>query len=215
MLSQISNTYSILTMPFLTMDLTSQVTRLILTSLTGLSLTTLALPAAARPEIASGDRLLETNFEGCLDRADVFIETLGVQSDRGEIDRTGYFEDGTFRILCYSVGDSSIAIVFASHNTSADVATSFVRMALDELAVAALPSPNNPVETPQDPDNSNGLPSLNNSAETPQDPDNSNELPSPNNSAETPQDPNNSNVSPSSPNNPVETTPQSPNTSSP
>ncbi|HEY9738396.1 MAG TPA: hypothetical protein V6D06_19015 [Trichocoleus sp.] len=102
--------------------------------LLGLCLSALGLPAEARPEIASGDRLLDTDFEGCLSRADSFIADLGVESDGGEIDRTGYFEDGTFRILCYGTGVDSMAIVFASHEDSIQVANSFVQLALDELS---------------------------------------------------------------------------------
>lgn len=101
--------------------------------LLGLCLSSVGLPAEARPEIASGDRLLDTDFEGCLSRADSFIADLGVESDGGEIDRTGYFEDGTFRILCYGAGSDSMAIVFASHEDSVQVANSFVQLALEEL----------------------------------------------------------------------------------
>ena len=93
------------------------------------------IPALARPEIASGDQVLNTDVPGCLALADDLIADLGVESDRGTIDRTGYFEDGSFRILCYGAGDASMAIVFATHETSVDVATSFIQMALDELAV--------------------------------------------------------------------------------
>lgn len=93
--------------------------------------------AFARPEIASGDRLISTNFQGCLTRADDFIRGLNIESDSGEIDRTGYFEDGSFRILCYGTGTDSMVIVFASHENSIDVASSFVQMALDALAEEA------------------------------------------------------------------------------
>lgn len=101
--------------------------------LVGACLASIALPALARPEIASGDRLLSTDFQGCLSSADRFIASLGVVSDSGEMDRTGYFEDGTFRILCYGTGTESMVIVFAAHNQSADVAASFVQLALEEL----------------------------------------------------------------------------------
>jgi hypothetical protein len=97
----------------------------------------MALPAAARPEIASGDQLLTTDVEGCLARADRLIADLGVESDQGSIDRTGYFEDGSFRVLCYGAGDdSSLAVVFASHEQSAEVASSFIQMMLTELSQA-------------------------------------------------------------------------------
>ncbi len=102
--------------------------------LAGLTSTTLSLPAAARPEIASGDQLLATDVPGCLSLADDLITDLGVESDQGAIDRTGYFEDGSFRILCYGAGEASIAIVFASHQDSVDIASNFIQMALDEMA---------------------------------------------------------------------------------
>jgi hypothetical protein len=100
----------------------------------GLACSALALPALARPEIASGDQLLNTDVSGCLSLAENFIAALGVESERGVIDRTGYFDDGSFRILCYRAGDASMAIVFASHETSVDIASSFIQMALDELS---------------------------------------------------------------------------------
>ena len=103
--------------------------------LAGLGLVSITLPALARLEIASGDQLLSTDVEGCLTRADRLIENLGVQSDQGSIDRTGYFEDGAFRILCYGAGDdSSLAIVFATHEQSPEVASSFIQMMLTELS---------------------------------------------------------------------------------
>lgn len=98
-----------------------------------LSLVSIALPALARPEIASGDQLLDTNVLGCLARADQFIADLGISSEQGSIDRTGYFEDGSFRILCYEAGEESLAVVFASHQQSLEVASNFIRMALGEL----------------------------------------------------------------------------------
>jgi len=114
------------------------------------------LPTLARPEIASGDQFLDTNVAGCLALADDFIAQLGVESDRGAIDRTGYFEDGSFRILCYGAGDASMAIVFASHETSVGIASNFIQMALDELAsqsatalTPSQPAPQNP--SPQNP----------------------------------------------------------------
>lgn len=101
--------------------------------LASFSMASMALPALARPEIASGDQLLDANVLECLSRADQFIANLGVTSDQGAIDRTGYFEDGSFRILCYEAGEESLAIVFASHQQSMEVASNFIRMALGEL----------------------------------------------------------------------------------
>jgi hypothetical protein len=102
----------------------------------GLSFLGLALPVAARPEIASGDQLLNTDINGCLSLADQFIADLGIDSDRGSIDRTGYFEDGSFRILCYGAGESSVAIVFATHEGSIEIASNFIQMTLDQLSRA-------------------------------------------------------------------------------
>ncbi|WP_225885293.1 hypothetical protein [Leptolyngbya sp. KIOST-1] len=103
--------------------------------LASLGLIGFTLPAIARPEIASGDQLLSTDVDGCLARADRLIQTLGVESDRGGIDRTGYFEDGSFRILCYGAGETnSLAIVFATHEQSAEVASGFIQMMLTELS---------------------------------------------------------------------------------
>ena len=109
--------------------------RLISASFLGFSLTTLSLPAEARPEIASGDQWLEGISQAeCLDRADEFIGELEVPSESGDIDRTGYFDDGVFRILCYSGGEeSSMVLVFSAHNESAEVATQFLQFALQEM----------------------------------------------------------------------------------
>lgn len=110
--------------------------RLFSASVLGLSLAALSLPAEARPEIASGDQWLEgvTQAE-CLTRADDFINELAVPTQAGDIDRTGYFDDGVFRILCYGGGtESSMVLVFSAHNESAEVATQFLQFALAELA---------------------------------------------------------------------------------
>ena len=110
-------------------------TTLMTAVLTTLGILANATPSLARPEVASGDRLLSTNFEGCTARTDRFIETLGIDYDRGSIDRTGYFEDGAFRILCYGIDESqSMVVVFASHDESLDTATSFAQMALEQLS---------------------------------------------------------------------------------
>lgn len=109
--------------------------RLISASFLGLSLATLSLPAEARPEIASGDQWLDgISQDECLSRADEFISELDVPSESGDIDRTGFFDDGVFRILCYSGGEeSSMVLVFSAHNESAEVAAQFLQFALQEL----------------------------------------------------------------------------------
>lgn len=103
-------------------------------ALAALGWMTTALPALARPEIASGDQLLETDVSGCLAAADAFIDTLGIDFAEGGIDRTGYFDDGAFRILCYAAGEDSLAVVFATHRESTAIAADFIQMALGELA---------------------------------------------------------------------------------
>ena len=110
--------------------------QLISVSLCSLSLAAIGLPAMARPEIASGDQWLEgVSQDTCLTRADDFIGELDVPADTGEIDRTGYFDDGVFRILCYSGGsESSMLLVFTSHNSSAEVATQFMQFALETIS---------------------------------------------------------------------------------
>ncbi|MGF1520857.1 MAG: hypothetical protein ACFBSF_00875 [Leptolyngbyaceae cyanobacterium] len=110
--------------------------QLISVGLCTLGFATVSLPAAARPEIASGDQWLEgVSQNTCLTRADDFISELDVPADIGEIDRTGYFDDGVFRILCYSSGsESSMLLVFTSHNSSADVAAQFMQFALESIS---------------------------------------------------------------------------------
>lgn len=110
--------------------------RLFSASVLGLGLATLSLPAAARPEIASGDQWLEGVSQAeCLTRADDFINELNVPNQAGDIDRTGYFDDGVFRILCYGGGtESSMVLVLSAHSESAEVATQFLQFALQELS---------------------------------------------------------------------------------
>lgn len=110
--------------------------QLISVSLCSLGLAAIGSPAMARPEIASGDQWLEgVSQDTCLTRADDFISELDVPADIGEIDRTGYFDDGVFRILCYSGGtESSMLLVFTSHNNSAEVATQFMQFALEAIS---------------------------------------------------------------------------------
>lgn len=104
-------------------------------------------PALARPAIASGDRLLTTSVAGCLAAADQFIADLEIQSERGDIDRTGYFDDGAFRIVCYTAGEASLAVVFAAHNHAQDTVTRFIQQTLDTLAATADLAPNDAPNT--------------------------------------------------------------------
>lgn len=120
--------------------------RLLSVSFASLSLATLSVPATARPEIASGDQWLEgVNQEECLGRTDTFIGELDVPVEAGDIDRTGYFDDGVFRILCYSGGEeSSMVLIFSAHNESAEVATQFLQFALQEIAGDVIPAEESP-----------------------------------------------------------------------
>ncbi|MDA0268579.1 MAG: hypothetical protein O3A14_16880 [Cyanobacteria bacterium] len=110
------------------------ITKLASTGLLGLSLSAASLPALAAPQIATGDRWLEgVDQNQCLRRADNFIAELGISSDGGDIDRTGYFDDGTFRILCYGASGDSMVIVFAAHEDDIEVATGFANFALESI----------------------------------------------------------------------------------
>lgn len=113
--------------------------RLISISMLGLGLAAFNLPAMARPEIASGDQWLEGVSQlACLDLVDEFIEELNVPSDTGNFDRTGYFDDGVFRVLCYSGGSaSSLLVVFSSHSESIEDATQFMQFAVQEITLLA------------------------------------------------------------------------------
>lgn len=96
------------------------------------------LPSIASPEIASGDGVVNADITACLSRTDTFISTLDVDVEKGQIDRTGYFGDGSFRILCYPnpYGESSqsLVVVFAAHDTNLDIADSFIQIAIEEIA---------------------------------------------------------------------------------
>lgn len=109
--------------------------RLTSIGLLSLSFAALSLPAFARPEIASGDEWLEgTSQSECLNLVDNFISELDVPFDTGGFDRTGYFEDGVFRILCYNGGASaSLLVVFTSHAESIEDATQFMKFTLQEI----------------------------------------------------------------------------------
>ncbi|NJM99077.1 MAG: hypothetical protein HC800_19770 [Phormidesmis sp. RL_2_1] len=98
-----------------------------------------AIAASAMPEIASGDGLVNAGVEGCLERADTFINSLAVSVERGPMDRTGYFNDGSFRILCYPSpydleNQGSLVVVFVAHESDFAVADTFVQITLGEIA---------------------------------------------------------------------------------
>ncbi len=93
-----------------------------------------AAPAIAVPEIASVDIWLQgTSQQGCLSRVDRFMNSLDIRREQGQMDRTGYFADGSFRILCYGDERDSFAVVFAAHENSLEVATGFVQYAVQEI----------------------------------------------------------------------------------
>jgi hypothetical protein len=110
--------------------------RLFSASVVGFSFVALALPAFARPEMTSGDLWLEgITQQECLTRTDGFIQSLNVPVEEGERERTGFFDDGVFRILCYAGGnDSSMLLVVSVHNSSAEVATQFMNLALSSIS---------------------------------------------------------------------------------
>ena len=96
-----------------------------------------ALPAIAAPKIASGEITLDTNMNGCLAEVDEFVSMLDVESSSFDIGRTGYFNDGTFRVLCYpnpyENNDTTLAVIFVAHDTDVEVASGFVDVALEQL----------------------------------------------------------------------------------
>ncbi|MGC1305902.1 MAG: hypothetical protein WA885_01645 [Phormidesmis sp.] len=98
----------------------------------------LAIATHAMPEIASGDGIINDSISVCLSRTDAFVRTLEVSVERGQIDRTGYFGDGSFRILCYpnpyGPNGQSLVVIFAAHEDNFDVANTFVQIAVSEIA---------------------------------------------------------------------------------
>lgn len=102
---------------------------------------TATLPAVAAPEIASGERLLSTDISGCLSEVDTFLEALDIETAEFEIGRTGYFDDGTFRVLCYpnpyEDNDTSLAVIFAAHETDSEVVNTFIEIALERIGSTA------------------------------------------------------------------------------
>ncbi|WP_416669286.1 hypothetical protein [Egbenema bharatensis] len=100
-----------------------------------LSLGLLTPIADARPLISSGEKPIETDLQGCLGRADELIKTLAIiSSGQGPYHRSGYYEDGAFRILCYETGqERSLAIIFVAHETSQEVADTFLDLLLNEF----------------------------------------------------------------------------------
>lgn len=96
------------------------------------------IPALSTPEIASGDGIVNADIATCLARTDAFIETLEVSVERGQIDRTGYFGDGSFRILCYPnpYGQTahSLVVIFAAHDNDFAVADNFVQIAVSRIS---------------------------------------------------------------------------------
>lgn len=93
-----------------------------------------AAPAIAVPEIASVDVWLRgTGQQGCLAQVDRFMNSLDIRRESGSVDRTGYFADGSFRIICYGDERDSFAVIFAAHESDLSVATSFVQYAAEQI----------------------------------------------------------------------------------
>ena len=109
-----------------------------LLSATALTWGYLASSVLPMPEIASGDGIVHADTVACLARTDDFVSTLDVSIESGRIDRTGYFGDGSFRILCYPnpYGDTSqsLVVIFAAHEHDFEVADTFVQIAVDQIA---------------------------------------------------------------------------------
>ncbi|MEM9088471.1 MAG: hypothetical protein AAGC93_06970 [Cyanobacteria bacterium P01_F01_bin.53] len=109
-----------------------------LLSATAMAWGALASSVLSMPEIASGDGIVYADTADCLARTDDFISTLDVSLEYGQIDRTGYFGDGSFRILCYPnpYGDNtqSLVVIFAAHEHDFDVADTFVQIAVGQIA---------------------------------------------------------------------------------
>ncbi|NJO40930.1 MAG: hypothetical protein HC769_33350 [Cyanobacteria bacterium CRU_2_1] len=101
----------------------------------GLGVFVTPLSAQARPSISSGEKPLEIDVEACLIRADQVIKSLNVSSSgSGPYHRSGYYDDGAFRILCYDTGNgTSLAIFFVAHDESQEVADTFLDTLLDQF----------------------------------------------------------------------------------
>ncbi len=122
-------------------------------SATLISLGFSAFPALAFPEISSGDGIINADIGTCLNRTDAFVDTLNVSVERGDIVRTGYFGDGSFRILCYpnpysqsgkqtdQQTNQSMVVIFAAHESDLDVADSFIQIALSKIADPQIATP--------------------------------------------------------------------------
>ncbi|MBE9078314.1 hypothetical protein IQ241_13600 [Romeria aff. gracilis LEGE 07310] len=106
-------------------------------SLISVGLSAVTLPAMASPEISSGDATIRADMNSCLSRTDDFMAELAIPTERGDTYRTGFFEDGSFRIVCYdnpgTRNPSSRVVVFAAHDSDIDVANSFVQIALQKI----------------------------------------------------------------------------------
>ncbi|GAB4379127.1 MAG: hypothetical protein Kow00121_32590 [Elainellaceae cyanobacterium] len=91
--------------------------------------------AFANPSIASGEKPLETDLQGCLVRADLLLKQLDLTSlGEGSFYRSGSYDEGAFRILCYDVGNgNSLAILFVAHETSQEMANDVLDRLLNEF----------------------------------------------------------------------------------
>ena len=66
------------------------------------------------------------------------LKHISFDVEKGQIDRTGYFGDGSFRILCYpnpyGEPNQSLVVIFAAHDTDFAIANSFVQIAINQIA---------------------------------------------------------------------------------
>lgn len=89
----------------------------------------------ANPLIASGEKSLETDLQGCLFRADRLLKQLELTGlGEGSFYRSGYYDQGAFRILCYDAGNgNSLAILFVAHEASQEMANDVLDRLLNEF----------------------------------------------------------------------------------
>ncbi|HAG79585.1 MAG TPA: hypothetical protein DCL61_00120 [Cyanobacteria bacterium UBA12227] len=105
------------------------------TTVLALTLFSFVQPASAIIEIWSGHKELNTNVDGCVGRAERLIQSQFdnlVEVGRGDFHRTGYFQDGSYRIVCFANGSGSTGVIFVAHE-DLDVATQFGEILLNEL----------------------------------------------------------------------------------
>lgn len=96
---------------------------------------TAPVKAQSAPRISSGEVYVNSTTQGCLARADRVLQKFKVRSTKGKYVRTGYYNDGVFRIVCFPARrkGKSIAMIFAAHNSSQSVANNFISRVLKDF----------------------------------------------------------------------------------